>query len=219
MVGPSHFKRALIVLSAALAFGSVVSPAEAQKKQMGAADDPSVSGALTLEDQKCDRKVQTHEGEKVAVARRCLRFYSYDPASETALDRDYGALWLQSTVDAASGWCATRTGSKILLPEDLGLHSRAPKKKRVVKRRGPATTTLDVTVEENGPAASIAQNWIAFPRVVAPSLKKDGRVFKLGWRGETGARLAFAHGIEISWTTSAPPEGISYRLGFTLSSC
>jgi hypothetical protein len=200
----------------ALSSGSVLpSPAAAQNAQMSASDDPQVSGPLSLQEEKCDRKVQNYEGDKVAVARRCLRFYTYDPASESALDRDYGALWLQSTVNPVDGWCTTRTGSKIILPKDLGLHSRAPRKKRTIEERGPFTTTLDVTVEDNGAAASIAQDWIAYPRSLKPSLTE--RVFKLGWGGKTGAKLAFAHGIEISWTMSSPPEGISYRLGITLS--
>jgi hypothetical protein len=182
---------------------------------MNASDEPRVSGPLNLEEEKCDRKVQNYEGDKVAVARRCLRFYSYDPASESALDRDYGALWLQATVNPVAGWCTTRTRSKIVLPEDLGLHTRAPKKRKTIRERGSYTTTLDVTVEDNGKAGSVAQDWIAYPRSIQPSL--DERVFTLGWRGKTGAKLAFAHGIEISWTTASPPEGISYRLGLTLS--
>ena len=194
-------------------------PGLAAGEQMTAAEPPVVEGPLTPQDPRCDRKREIFKGEVAGVAKRCLHFYVYDPASETDFEHDYGVLWLQSSVDGRNGWCASRVNPKIVLPEGLGLHARAPTEGKKVDERSPMTTELSLDANGSGEPASIKQEWIAYPQAFSAALTPDNTLFKMNWNGSTSRPLGFAQGIEVSWRTDAPPEGISVRLDFRLAAC
>ncbi|HWL65376.1 MAG TPA: hypothetical protein VNP73_05315 [Actinomycetota bacterium] len=194
-------------------------PGAAAIQQMTAAKPPTVEGPLTPQEPRCDRKRQIYKGEVAGVAKRCLHFYAYSPASESDFGNDYGVLWLQSTVDGKNGWCASRVNPKILLPEGLGLHARAPTEGKKVAGRSAMTTDLALDANGNGEPARVKQDWIAYPESFSTTTAEDNTLFKLSWTGKTGKPLGFAHGIEVSWPTDAPPEGISVRLDFRLAAC
>jgi hypothetical protein len=191
----------------------------APAEQLAATDQPVVEGPIAQHDMKCDRKLQLDGKEVAAVAKRCLRFYRFDTGAETDPERDYGVLWLQSTVDSRNGWCARQVASKIVLAPGLGLHSHKPDETTNVSRRKEVTTDLSADANANGQPARISQRWIALPNVFDALVKKDDSAFTLTWRGDTSKKLGFASGIEISWPADAPPEGISFRLNFKLAEC
>jgi hypothetical protein len=186
---------------------------------LNADDQPVVEGPISQQDMKCDRKQQLDGKDVAAVARRCLRFYRFDKGAETDPERDYGVLWLQSTVDGRNGWCAKEVASKVVLAPGLGLHNHKPDAARKIPRRTEVETDLSADANGNGQPARVSQRWIAFPTDYSAAVKDDGSAFTLRWNGHTAAKLGFASGIEISWPADAPPEGISFRLNFKLAEC
>lgn len=187
--------------------------------QLAADDQPVVEGSMSQQDMKCDRKQQLDGRKTAAVAKRCLRFYRFDAGAEADPERDYGVLWLQSTVNGRNGWCANTVVSKIVLAEGLGLHNHKPDETTKVKRRKEVTTDLAADAGGTGQPARVSQRWVAFPRTFDALVNKDQTAFTLNWSGKTAKKLGFASGIEISWPADAPPEGISFRLNFKLAEC
>lgn len=187
--------------------------------QMNASDEPSVEGPLTLADTKCDRKSRTSNGERVAVIKRCLRFYTFDEATESDVDKDYGVVWLQSNVDGRNGWCTKRAASDVLLPDDVEVHRFRPRRATSIETSQTYTTKL--VADAGGTATNpgqISQEWLAYPRRVRGLMRAEDTVFRVKWAGTSKAKLGFAGGVEISWPPETPPEGLSYRLKFALGS-
>lgn len=206
---------ALVGILALLMPSSLAAPAP----QMDASDEPVVEGPLSLADTKCDRKKRTSGDQTVAVIKRCLRFYTFDPASESDMGSDYGIVWLQSNVKAKSGWCAKRTASDVLLPDMVAIHSYNPKGPTPIEKAQPITTR--VVADAGGTATAegrITQDWLAYPAKVRGLTRADGRIFRVKWTGTSRQKLAFAGGVEIAWQTDTPPDGLSYRLNFALGS-
>ncbi|HYI44664.1 MAG TPA: hypothetical protein VE174_04290 [Actinomycetota bacterium] len=211
--------RWVITATALLLLGPLATGNAATPEQLAATDQPVVEGAVSQHDMKCDRKQQLDGKEVAAVAKRCLRFFRFDTGAESDPERDYGVLWLQSTVDGRNGWCAQQVASKIILAPGLGLHNHRPGETTNISRRKEVTTDLAADANGNGQPARVSQRWVAYPRVFDALLNKNHTAFTLNWRGDTGKKLGFASGIEISWPADAPPEGISFRLNFKLAEC
>ena len=187
--------------------------------QMKASDEPVVEGPLTLADTKCDRKTRTAEGATVAVLKRCLRFYTFDPAMETDAASDYGVVWLQSNVKAKNGWCTKRSASDILLPDGVVIHTYQPKGRTEIANTRPFKTELAADANGTSSAqARVSQDWIAYPAQVRGITRDEGRILRVKWAGTTKEKLGFAGGAEISWAPETPPDGLSYRLNFALGS-
>ncbi len=203
-----------VLLAAGLALGGTATAAT----QMDASDEPQVEGPLTLENMKCERRVEKARKQTAGVIKRCLRFYRLDPAAESDGDRDYGVVWLQSNVDGRNGWCAKSVASDIVLPDAVDLHTRRPKGvTEVAERKRYRTRLVAQASGTSDDPATIRQTWTAYPKRFRGRVRDEGRIFRLKWRGSSEAKLGFASGIEVSWATSEPPEGISYQLNFRLA--
>lgn len=206
---------AAVVLGSALPTAGHTAPAT----QMDAADQPHVEGPLTLENQKCDKKVRSSGGETVAVVKRCLRYYKFDPGSESDAERDFGIVWLQSNVDAKNGWCAKRVASDVLLPEGLDIVSFKPKGLTEISETREYLTRLPADAGNSASTRGrVSQSWIAYRQKVRGVIRDEGRIFRLKWAGSSAAKLGFASGVQIAWRPDNPPEGISYQLNFSLAS-
>jgi hypothetical protein len=192
--------------------------ATAQTTQMEAREAPEVSGPLSRQSLECQTQRERFEGNVVAVGRTCLRIFILDPNSETDVDRDYGVVWLQSTLDSSGGWCATKVLSDVNLPHDVTIERRVPRGLTEIGRRKRLTSRL--VASANGSASTngeVKQTYTAFPNSIRTSVQHaEFQVFRLRWLGSDERKLGFASGAEISWDENNAPGGISFRLNYEL---
>jgi hypothetical protein len=210
--------RRLLVSVTCVALVVPAMQATAQPAQLDATDQPEVSGPLTRQSNECRTQRERFEGNIVAVGKTCLRIYLLDPNSETDVDRDYGVVWLQSTLNSSHGWCATKVQSDVNLPHDVTIERRVPRGLVEIGRRKSYTSRL--VASANGAATQngeISQSFVAYPESMRTSVQHgEFQVFRLRWLGSKDKKLGFASGAEISWNEDNAPGGISFRLNYEL---
>ncbi|MGH2807591.1 MAG: hypothetical protein ACRDKT_09985 [Actinomycetota bacterium] len=186
--------------------------------QMDATDRPDVSGPLTRQSNECKTQRERFSGDVVAVGKTCLRIYVLTPSEETDVDRDYGVVWLQSTLNSSHGWCATKVLSDVNLPHDVTIERRVPRGLIEFGRRRSFTSRLVATA--NGTASTngeVKQTFVAYPESIRTRIRHaEFQVFRLRWLGSKDKKLGFASGAEISWDEDNAPGGISFRLNYEL---
>jgi hypothetical protein len=200
----------VLALASSLAFPGLASA------QLDARDAPTTSGPLTAGEKGCDGGKEMHEGDLVARVRLCYRVFLFDPDSEDSEGRDYGVIWLQSSVDAEPGWCTTAVRTSALISEGGRAHDYSPAAKITADGRKRVKRTLKVDAQGNADQnGRITQSFVIFPKRVVPRLSKGGEQrFKLIWRGSTARRLAFATGVEISWPAAGGSPQIDPKLTY-----
>ena len=187
---------------------------------MGAAKNPRVSGPLQPSSSSCAKNKATHEGQTIARLQSCIWLYEFDAAMETDFARTYGVGWVQTTVDAVNGWCATKVGSELTLPGTVSLHDSAPKKKMTTNKKTRARVRLNVDAEGYALSeASISQSFDLYRRVLSTAVPDTKRAVRTTWRGRESSKLAFALGAEISWSVLDTPhiKGGLGRMSFVKS--
>jgi hypothetical protein len=191
-------------------------PAPAHADQLSAKTEPKVSDNLESQGKKCATERDKHDGVVVAVVKACQRFYTLDTASETNESRDYGAFWLQSTIDPKPGWCATSGSSDIVFPARLVLVSKTPEAEETTKKSKRLKTELIVDAGGNASTAgSISQSSTLYPDKQTPSVtrKEKNTRLRLKWTGSSGEKLAFVSGVQISWSAEeGPPQRTRFGL-------
>ena len=201
-------KRRHLAVAIAIAVGAIFVPAPAQAGQIKASKAPQVSGPLSLADEKeCLADKATYQGTTIARMNLCVWLYEFDEKMETDLTRTYGVAWVQTTVDAMNGWCATKVESNIKLPSGVKRHAYAPARKLSTKKR--RRTTVKLTATANGNAldnGTVSQSFDLFPKTWTPSLANQGKTIRANWVGGESSKLAFAMGAEISWEFLSAPS-------------
>jgi hypothetical protein len=203
----------VVTIAAALCLG-VAAPALAD--QLQAKDEPKVSDNLVSRGKKCATKRDTHDDVVVAVVKACQRFYTLDPAGEDNEARDYGVLWLQTTIDPKPGWCVTRAKSDMVFPARAKVVGRAPEDEETARNPKKLKTTL--TADAGGHAAtagSISQTSTLYPDKQTPTLTKRDKTtqFRVTWTGSSGEQLAFVSGVHVSWVADdGPPNRTHFGL-------
>lgn len=188
----------------------------AYAEQIAAKDEPKVSDNLASQGKKCATERDKHDGVVVAVVKACQRFYTLDTAAETNEERDFGAFWLQSTIDPKPGWCVTSGSSDIVFPSRFTVVSKAPDAAETAKKSKRLKTTLSVDAGgDAGTPGSISQSSTLYPDTQTPLVKRGEKKTKLRlkWSGSSGEKLAFVSGVQISWATD---EGAPQRTRFGL---
>ncbi len=204
-------------LRAFVALASVVvaltGPA-AQARQLRATDEPKTSGPVSEAGSSCSGDRLEHEGETIARVESCIWVYRFDETMETDLTKTYGAVWVQNTVDPMNGWCATYIPTEITIPKGTYRHARAPRDAIKVARRKRVKTKL--VVDAAGQAlepARISNGYTLFPRRLKTGSSDGGRTTRVTWSGKQSRTLAFAGGLEASWSFLGTPR---FRAGFGL---
>ena len=208
-------RRHLIATSLLLA-GLVAVPAPALAAQMRARDRPVVRGPLRQETRHCKARDVRFDGRVVAVARSCIRLYRLRPRVENDRARDYGAVWLQVTLDPRRRWCTEVVRSDIDVPLGSRMHARAPRS-RFTERRRRVRTRLVVDARRTADRRGVIhQGYALLPRALRSFRRSEGRVWRALWRGSTEATVAIASGIEVSWPAGEPPDRVSSNLSYRL---
>jgi len=206
-------------LAIAVVAGCVLATPALAAKQMDATDSPRASGELDLQTESCQTENEKHQGAVVARGKTCLRIYSYDQASETDTDRNYGVAWLQSNVNSRLGWCAAKVLADIDLPTTLEVESRAPRAMTVKRRKTydtVLTTNADGNASDTAQDSAVRQRQILYPGELRVWVIGETNVFRLKWLGLRDAKLGFASGAEVSWPSGANPDPVTYRLNYEL---
>jgi hypothetical protein len=194
---------------ALVAAGLVALPALAvgAPKQMDAASKPTLTGPVSTTPplQDCNKKPEREGGEIVARFHICNGYYVFDPDDESDTANDYGAYWVQGTVDSMNGWCTRQIRTFLERGADF-ITARAPKPGKKLSPNKTRKFTTKLTVDAQGAATTdgvIKNNWLVLPGKLKSSLLRAGK-FRLEWTGKTDRKLAFAMGVELKW-----PEGDS----------
>ena len=209
-----------IAISAALALVALLGSVTPASAQMDARDDPVVRGPLNFIDRQCDSKTEMYQGEVLAETRSCLRFYAFDRDRENARNRNYGVVWLQTTVNAQNGWCSHRVTSDITVPQRVAVHERAPNR-RTTNQRTPIQIGMNVNAgghaENNG---HIHKRLFLLPDELDGFMTDQGSTYRTRWNGHTAGTVASASGIEISWEAgSGAPQQLHSSLGYSFREC
>jgi hypothetical protein len=187
--------------------------------QMGANEDPRVTGDLELQTDGCRSQQEKYRGEVVAKGKTCLRIYTYDPTSEDDAERNYGVVWLQSNLNSSRGWCGSEVLSDVDLPNNVRVESREPRTMDVNRNAKPYETEVTADAGEQSTSeieATVSQDQLLYKDKVTTKIQ-TGNVFRLKWKGLESAKLGFASGAEISWAEDDSPGAISFRLNYQLS--
>lgn len=209
---------------AALAVLCLAAPSSAGSTQLSAGDAPRTSGPVRAQGKhECGRQNFRFEGRVVAKMRMCLWLFELDDDAEDDDDRDFGAVWMQSTVDPEPGYCAVRVSNEITVPSPTEVIGRAPRAGKFTKKT-PVTTTLDL--DAGGKAkeeAAIANDHILHKGKLTWRRNQPAggdTKSKLTWKGTGSEKLAFVTALEISWPKDgAPPERVPFSVRYPLRRC
>lgn len=182
--------------------------------QLGAREDPEATGPLARVSKDCSSKAERHNGKVVANTTSCTYFYAFNPARESDSGRNFGVMWLQTSVNARNGWCTRKVNSDIRIPDVARAHARGPGRVQTDhKRRVRARVTADAQGATSRPGA-VEQGFTLRPRLIEPVTLKGPKRFRLKWRGKSARRLAFALGAELSWPRRTPPGSLVTAVGY-----
>ena len=190
---------AIVMIAPAAAIGA--------PKQLAATKKPQVNGPLTTNGglQGCKKKTERHQGEPVAHFQICNGYYVFDPDDETDAANDYGAYWVQATVDAVNGWC-TRSVVTELEGGGNSIAARAPKPGTTIKKKKGQkfTTKLRVDAQGNTDSEATIKNTFKL-RPGTFKARKKGSKFLLNWAGRSKKKLAYVMGAELMWAAGGSP--------------
>jgi hypothetical protein len=185
--------------------------------QLGAGDTP-LDGGLEDEDKNCRRDEQRLDGALAATTRQCSFGFLLPATQEMDEQSDYGAAWVQTTLDSRRGWCATRVQMDVALPDGASPIAFSPEAFRT-KRPRVRSTVLNVGDPELSQIVSVLQSsYLVQPGRITVDPREGGQVVRLVWRGRSGADLALALGVAVSWPAAGTvPElpartRVEYRL-------
>src|SRR5215213_1241210 len=173
-------------------------------------------GPLRQELKRCRANSVRFEGRILGRVRSCIRLYSLRPTAESDQARDYGAIWLQTTVAPRGRWCAKAVRSDIDVPEASRLHAHAPASRFVDHRQRVRTRLVVDARDQAANPGAIRQGYALIPRALRTYKQDGGRRWRAAWRGSTGSKVATASGIEISWIAGAPPDKVTSNLSYSL---
>lgn len=201
-------KRTKLIAAATAAMIAFPAAAAGAPKQLAANDKPTQSGPVSTNKnlQGCKKKTQRHKGEAVARFHICNGYYVYDVDQESDADTDFGAYWVQATVNAVNGWC-TRSVTTDLEGGGDGVTQRSLKPGTTIKANKARNVTPRIKVDAQG-ATDLPGTLKNTFRLRPGTLKArtPGDTFRLTWAGKSQKKLAFVMGAEIRWATGdAPP--------------
>ena len=142
------------------------------------------------------------DGKIAALTDICSFVLTFPPERETH-GNDFGAAWVQTSVDARRGYCAKRVTTRVTPPAGVFYNELATTSPTSLSKRRVATSTLPVgaSLDETDRFSWIEQSFFAYPGKLAAPQGGD----KLVWTGSSRAELAFATGVAIGWTPGSAP--------------
>ena len=190
-------RRYLRAVTLVAILGALMLPSNARAAQLDARDNPETKGPVVRDGGNCAKDVTRQGGEVAARAVNCSDVYRFNPARENKPRRDYGVIWLQTSVDTSPGICSRRVDMALTVPAGVRIEHRSPSFKRTDDRRR-VTTRIRVKADGTAEDRGVVRNefWL-YPNRINPDV--SGRTMTMNWRGNTRRDLGFAMGVEVSW--------------------
>lgn len=169
--------------------------------QFGAGQVAYLDGPITFQIKGCDTgKDRNRRGRVVGTAKACTLVYLVPPADDLSEERNFGSVWIQSSVDARSGWCAKTVKTILQVPDGAALEGVTPKKTLEIAKRTLDEVILRVgTTEEMTTASQMSHMMFLYPGTRELKKRDGGEIQRLIWKGRTRERLSFALGLSLSW--------------------
>jgi hypothetical protein len=129
-------KRTKVIALLTAALLALPAAAAGAPKQLSADDWPKVSKPLGTNAslRGCNKETQKDDkGRPVARFHICNGYYVFDTADETDSESDFGAYWVQATVDAVKGWCTRSVVTELAGGGGGGITQRSLKPGTTIK--------------------------------------------------------------------------------------
>jgi hypothetical protein len=203
-------RRTRVVALLAAAMVALPALAMGAPKQLRAKAKPTVSGPVSTTPDLwgCNMESRHNAGELVARFRICNGYYVFDPDDETDTNYDYGAYWVQGTVNTFNGWCTRELRTRIVGAGDF-ITARAPKPGKKLSPNRARKLTTKLTVDAQGAATTdgiLKNSFLVLPGKLKANTLRAGK-FRVEWTGKTDRKLGVVMGVELRWPEGdAPPE-------------
>jgi hypothetical protein len=169
--------------------------------QLGAGDTP-LDGGLETGQKNCLREEVRLGGLLAATTRQCSFGFRIPADQEVDEASDYGAAWVQASLESRPGWCTRRVRIDVVLPDGASPLAVSPEPTQA-KRPGVGRAVLPVGNPELASTGSLLQaSFVVQPGEISVK-RRGGETVSLVWRGRSRADLAFAVGVAVSWDAAA----------------
>jgi hypothetical protein len=208
------------LLALTVAFTVVATPSMAMTDQLKASNAPTVHGPLStapaLRGCKKDTK-RTDSGQVMARFHVCSRYYRVDAHREDDSDSNYGAFWIQATVDTVNGWCANQ--ATVDLSYESGVRNKAPRPGTVERAKQRERFKTKLIVDADGHAevdGTIKNSFALLPGKLKTLFFVGRKLFRLRWNGGSKNKVALVSGLELSWPQGGEAPKITPVVGAVL---
>jgi hypothetical protein len=201
--------------------GALAGPAVAETagEQIQAKDRPKTTGPVLEESSQCSSEdLRGKAGDLLGTARTCVFLFSLNRlGGEYDLLNDYGAAWLQTTVEPAKGWCATKLESTLFTAPSMNVLDVTKRDAENFGKAADVTTKLALDAEGKAlEEGTISQRYAAQPGTLGTQVdRSSGAEINTLWTGATSKRVALVSGFEYSWSTlETQPTDFRYGLSY-----
>ena len=210
-------KSALVAIAVALALTPLSAGAQMNPRSKPTTVGPLSFDGSTYTGPDCKDGQFRRNGDTGRVTSRwtfCTFFYRYSTAQDNNSNRDFGAMWLATRVNATNGWCARRVISQLgVQTSGTGkVLKRAPQGKRLgANRSRQVQTRLVVNAGGSGSTMSVLKkNWTLHRgEVKIRKFKREGFTnLLLDYDGPTKKTASFGAAFEMSWPQGQNPPPI-----------
>ena len=171
--------------------------------QLGARKPPFIDGSTEQVAAACNEQRKRVNGDVVSVAKGCS--FGFLLASESDPNKDYGAVWAQTTVNPRRGWCVVRTTTSLAAPDGSVTGDVSPSADREIGRQRTLRTMLIFGPQTGqSTAAYLEQTYLAYPGSLTSA--EDATHPTVVWRGKTRRTVANVLGAEVAWASDTFPD-------------
>jgi hypothetical protein len=208
------------LLPLTVAFTVVSAPSIAVTEQLKASKPPTVHGPLSTspELRGCKKNTKrTDSGQVMARFHVCSRYYKFASDRENDSDSNYGAFWIQATVDTTNGWCASKSTVDLSYPR--GVRNKAPRPGTTERAKQRERFTTKLIVDADGHAevdGTIKSSFALLPGKLRSVFFAGRKLFRVRWNGGSKNKVALVSGLELSWPQGGQAPEITPRVGAVL---
>ena len=180
--------------------------------QLDPTTGPSLDGPLKTDKARCYDILEKDEGTArdpkdqtvMARVRLCSWLVSYDHNKENDAVNDYGAAWVQTSIDTRNGYCVRQANTKLRLPFGEGrVMGRTPHQSLSVIAPQRKNVSLTIDPPGKGPEGLVSQHFRLYPDEMRVIFKRveNGRLYVTRWNGKAtdDQTISFAAGVSMSW--------------------
>jgi hypothetical protein len=205
------------VLAAGIAAATLVAAAPAHA-QMNPRSAPRSTGPLGSSPKRCQSDNLRAAGRVRGRLVVCAFSFGLNSAVDGNPNRDFGAVWIQASINPTNGWCAVRAPLSVVRPNNTRVVSVTP---RALRARRARSHVARLTI--GGPAAKrvgrLRKGFTVFPRRLRRTFRPGPGRLTAMWNGRTRNTVAVVAGLEVSWREALNPSGGRFRFFPAVARC